>query len=162
MYNDEEALVDWLKYLKSRDLNIFAEDQFHLEGEAGLSLDGTPVLSTPRSVDDILDSIPEYIGTGGASYYFVASNGEVIVFLEDWLSGCIPKQFYNKYPTGPYQAVEVRDYCINAMIPRRDAINEVLSQEGFRLVVDEPLVCDDAEDADLGEECSTRFAWVKV
>jgi hypothetical protein len=109
---------------------------------------------TPETVETVVRTIPEYEGISGYLYLFFADDGDVVVFLEDWLSGCIPGDLAEKYHPYPYESEEVQDYCLQAILPQGKALDAALAPHGFELVVDSPLDCSSGD-------CTTRFAWVR-
>ena len=60
------------------------------------------------SLEDILISLPlDYIGTGGEHIQIIGPGYEVYIWMEDWLSGCIPKHL-------SYGTVESKKYILSA------------------------------------------------
>lgn len=113
---------------------------------------GTPSFRVSGPLRHSLGSFPfHHIDCGGASVHIVADDGEGIIWLEDWLSGCLPSDFSDE--GFGYGDPIVAEYIDEAVYSKVDEIGRKLGS-GWRLQSEEP-------DSDSDQPAS-RAVWIKA
>jgi len=137
----EEALEKWVadsgaEYLGYREPDIVPS--------------GTPSFRVSVGLWRCLAMFPmHHVDCGGASIHVVAHDGEAVVWVEDWLGGCLPCGYSDKGYGDPVVARHIEE-----AVGRRVAeIDDLLGPEWRRVAVDA-----DAE----SERPASRAMWVKV
>jgi len=111
---------------------------------------GTPSFRVRGKLWGHLASFPMcHVDCGGASIHVVADDGEAVVWMEDWLSGCLPRA----YEGHGYGDPIVAEYIEKAVDRKATEIDDLLGPEWRRAAVEA-----DAE----SEQPASRAMWVKA
>lgn len=138
----EEEIEEWVRASGAEHIGFFEPD---------LVPSGTPSFRVPGPLHRHLASFPmHHIDCGGASVHIVADDGEAVVWVEDWLSGCLPSPFTDE--GFGYGNPIVSEYIEEAVDKTVSRIGAALGQ-GWRLETLQP-------DAD-GDKPASRAIWVK-
>ncbi len=139
----EEGIEEWVdssgaQYLGYREPDLVSSGtpSFRVSGPLQRNLDGFPM---------------HHIECGGASVHVVADDGEAIVWLEDWLSGCLPRGFSDE-GVG-YGDPIVAEYVDKAVDRKVDEIGRKLGS-GWRL--------QSAESDSGSDHPASRAIWIKA
>lgn len=120
--------------------------------EPDLVSSGTPSFRLSGPLQHRLGSFPfHHIDCGGASVHIVADDGEGIIWLEDWLSGCLPSGFHDEgFGYGDPIVAEYVDRVVNSTV---DEIGKKLGAE-WRL--------QSAESDSGSDQPASRAVWIKT
>jgi len=100
----ENHLIPWL-----RMLGVYSAEGSEFHTEAPLR--------------QVLSSLPlDHIGTGGENIHLVGPDYEVYLWMEDWLSGCIPRQM-------SYGSKDARHLILSAFARKQSELQEELGEE---------------------------------
>ena len=119
--------------------------------EPDLVNSGTPSFLVHDRLRPHLMAFPmHHIDCGGASVHIVADDGEGIIWLEDWLSGCLPKSFSDE--GFGYGDPIVAEYIDKAVDSKVDEIGQKLGAEWRLQSVDSNSESD---------QPASRAIWIK-
>jgi len=101
-------------------------------------------VKTSSTIEQVLKSMPmSWIEEGGVRIHLICQNGELVVLIEDWLSGCIPNDM-------EYGDRETEDYCLMKGAQLGDRVEAKLGPGWISVLdVNEP------------EDRVIRYAWKK-
>lgn len=119
--------------------------------EPDLVQSGTPSFRVSGPLRRYLGTFPmRHIDCGGASVHMVADDGEAIVWIEDWLGGCLPRGYADEgFNYGDAIVAEHIDKAVNSKVSE---IGQILGSE-WRL----STVESDAE----SNQPASRAVWIK-
>ena len=115
----------------------------------------TPSVKTKLKLEKVMALFPrDHMDESGITVHVMASDAELYVMAEDWLSGCIPNHFYDMAEEAgvddPYDLPEVTDYCLKRMGEFKKVTGGNLEREGWKLLLDQPF-----------EYRASRFVWIR-
>lgn len=139
----EEGIEEWVESSGAEFLGYREPD---------LVSSGTPSFRVSGPLQHSLGSFPfHHIDCGGASLHIVADDGEGIIWLEDWLSGCLPKGLSDEgFGYGDPPVAEYVDKAVDRTVGE---IGRKLGA-GWRL--------QSAKSDSGSDQPASRAVWVKV
>ena len=138
----EEGIEEWVGLSGAHFLGYRDPD---------LVMSGTPSFRVDGPVGNYTATFPmSHMDCGGASLHLVGDDGEAVIWVEDWLSGCLPKQYTDE--GFGYGDPLVAEYITTAVERKVEEIGRKLGPE-WHLKMKQP-----DEDSD---QPASRAVWMK-